>query len=181
MRVYILDAPVVIPLQILDISTVKHLAGLVEYIINYFFVREIQNKLVSAENRLPARYSERPVRMLPVEIAVHIHHLGLYPNSEFNPLRINLFDYFSKTFAKLFLIHGPIAKAGIVVVSLSEPAVVHDNHLYSKLHGLVCQSQKILSLEVEIESFPAVYEHRTLLVSPLSPADMLPDTAVQIV
>ncbi len=97
-----------IPLDILDIALVKHPADLVENMLPHILPRKIKHQLVPAPGRIPARILHRPIRMLPIEVAVLGNHLRLDPDAKFNALFIDSAHQFAQTASQLLLIHLPV-------------------------------------------------------------------------
>ena len=85
-----------------------------------------------------------------------------------------------KTTLKLLLIHIPVAKARVVIISVAEPAVIHDKHLYAALFCLACDSQKLFRIKIKICSLPVVYENRTLLILVRASYEVLPVNVMKI-
>jgi hypothetical protein len=63
--------------------------------------------------------------MLAIEIGVGVHHLRLNPQAKIHPQRMNLVDQRLQAVRKLLRVHIPVAQAGVVVLALAKPAVVH--------------------------------------------------------
>ena len=177
--IHIRNAAVHIPFHILDIPLVQHGAYTVKDIFLHVLPGKIQHQLIPAPNRPSARNPQRPVRMGPVQLAVLGYHLRLHPDTELHPQGIDSADHLPQCAAQFFLVHGPVSQAAVVIVPLSEPSVVHDHHIHAKSRRIPGQGADGLPAEVKIGSLPAVQQHRARFMGIFSPADMIPDTAVE--
>ena len=177
---HVRDRTVVIPFQIFDISCVQHTADSLIHPFPHFISGQIQHQLVAAEHRFFPGNDHRPVRVRAEQIAVLIDHLRLDPDAEFHAGFIDTADQLRKRAAKLFFIRRPVAERQEITVSLSEPAVVHDQQIDAEILRLLRQADDPVSVKIKVESFPAVEQHRPHGVAVFSSADMLPDAAVQV-
>ena len=64
-----------------------------------------------------------------------------------------------ETVGEFLRIHGPVAEAGVIVVALAEPAVVHHEELDAQLGGLIGEGSLPGFVDVEGGGFPGVVEH----------------------
>ena len=135
---------------------------------------------MSGPIRPASRYDKCPVRMLPVQVAVFIHHLRFDPDTEFQSHPIDLLDQLTQAAPQLFLIDFPVAESSQLTVSLAEPSVIHDEHLDPELCGLLRQFQKRLPGEIKIGRLPAVEQNRTHCFLVFAPAQMSADTPMQV-
>src|SRR5580704_16219864 len=88
--------------------------------------------------------------MCAVKVAVGVDHLRLDPQAEVHAKRVNFVDQGFEAVGKLLRIYEPIAKAGMVVFSLSEPAIIHDKAFDTK----ACRffGEDFLSSLIDVES-----------------------------
>ena len=122
---------VVIPLNVLDIGITKHLVNAFNNILSDFFSGKIENKLISAESKLPTLNAYRPIGMSAVKIAVGVYTLGLKPKTELHSHAVNSLGNRLNAAGQLSSVLYPVAKSCKIVVSLTEPAVIKNEHLYS--------------------------------------------------
>ena len=85
------NAPVHIPLHILNFRIRKQFVDHGNQIITDIFSGKIQNQLISSSGHGTARRFQAPVWMAPVKIAVFRYHLRLNPDAEFQSHVMNLF------------------------------------------------------------------------------------------
>ena len=154
--VYIRNTAIHIPLDIFHISLIQNCTNLIVNAIYYFFSGEIEHELMSGTVRTASRDYKSPVRMLTVELAVLVDHLRLDPDTEFQSHAVDVLDQFSKRTSKFFFVYFPVSKSSQVAVTVTEPAVVHYEHLDAELRRLRRQFEKRLSCKIKIRSFPAV-------------------------
>ena len=180
MRENISNASVHIPLDVFNVSLVKQRTDLLKNRIYDFFSGEIQYQLISSSHRFSSRNRKCPVRMRTVEIAVFIDHLRLNPDTEFHTEIIDFFNQFSQRHSQLLLIDIPVAETAVVIVSFAKPAVIHDQHLNSKICRFFGKIVNRLSGKIKIRCFPAVYQNRSYLISVFSTAKMCAIAFVEV-
>ena len=118
--------------------------------------------------------------MRPVQIAVLRNHLRLKPEAEFHAHGIDLFRKAGKVGRQLLQVHIPVAEAGVVIVSLSKPAVIQDQHLYAQVGRLRCDLQYVLFVKIEICGFPVINQDGASCIFIFSSADMVADDSVEV-
>ena len=74
----------------------------------------------------------------------------------------------------------PIAQCLGIVITGTEPAIVHDKQLNACFLAGFCQAQEFVFIDVEIRGFPAVQEHRTCFLLPDAADDAVSDKGVHI-
>ena len=67
-----------------------------------------------------------------------------------------------ETADELVFVDIPVAERAVVVVALSEPAVVHDEHFDAELLGGFGEVDQLVAVKIEVRRFPAVDEQGTL-------------------
>ncbi len=60
---------------------------------------------------------------------------------------------------------------------MTEPAVIHNKHLDTKLGSLLCNGNQFIGIKLKIRSLPVIDQNRTLLVLPLAANQVI---AVQV-
>ena len=118
--------------------------------------------------------------MGPVEVAVLRDALRLKPQAEQQAGVGNPLHQFRQGAAQLLLVGEPVPQAGMVIVSLAEPAVVQHKEFHPQLGGLLGHGHQFVPGEIEIGALPAVQQDRPAPAGPLAPADMVPDGFVEI-
>ena len=68
--------------------------------------------------------------MLPIQIAVGVHHLRLDPQAEVHSERMDSLDERLQAAGKFPGVDDPVAESRMVIVPRAEPAIVHDEALY---------------------------------------------------
>ena len=179
LRVNLRNRAVVIPLHIVDRAHVDDPADLIIDGIHYFPAREIQHQLVACPHRLSSGNCERPVRMRPEKIAVLIDHLRLKPDAEQKAHVMNLPNQ-PVEIPDLLFIDKPVSKPAVVRIPLPEPAVIQDKQIQIQSLRLPGQVQNLLRVEGQITALPAVEQHRTHPVPPVSAHHMAADAVVKL-
>ena len=154
----ITDAAVEIPFQVIYLHMIQDFAHLVKNIITDIFSGEIKHKLISSSHRAASRHMKHPVRMFSVKAAVLGNSFRLIPDTEFHSHFMDLVGKLRQRTAQLFLIYMPVSQSAAVCVSFSEPAVVHDKKLDSKVGGFFRHIKKLFTGKVKISAFPVVHK-----------------------
>jgi hypothetical protein len=129
--IHIADMPVIVPLDVLDIGTAKDLINAFDNIFPDLGSSHVQHHLISTERPISAGNADSPIGMGTVKVTVGIDALGLKPETEFHSHFIDLISNISDAARELFAVFDPVAESGKVVVTLTKPAVVKDEHLDS--------------------------------------------------
>ena len=178
--VFITDAAVHVPLHIADRCTAQNRADPLQNIIADFPPGIIQNQLIASKARLALRRRNRPVRVLPVQIAVHRYCLRLKPDSEQHSILCDLFRHALKRTAKLLLIGIPVAQRTVIAVPSAKPAVIHDEQLNSHTMRFSGDGNQLLTGKIKVRCLPVVNQNRTPFVLPRSAAHIFPNGLVEI-
>src|SRR5580658_5357989 len=154
---------VVIPLQKGDFVFGEKLIEEAFDVVAHIGAREVQNELVA---RLRARATgkiQNPVRMLAIEIGIRVDHLWLDPQTEIHAERVDFVDERLQTVREFLLIHIPVAEAGVVVLALAEPAIVHHEAIHADGCGLFGQGHLSGFIDSELRGFPGIVNDGTRL------------------
>ena len=119
--------------------------------------------------------------MTAVKITVFRYHLRFDPEAELQSLFVYFPGQLSQRTSKFLLVHIPVAQPAVIVISLSEPAIIQHDHFYPKLSSLISKLKDCFSCKIEICRFPAVNEYRSYLIPIFSPAQVMPEASVIIV
>ena len=119
--------------------------------------------------------------MLTVKPAVLAHHLRLNPQPEIQPGRLYPRDNLSKRTAQFALVSSPITQCPLIIVAVHEPAVIKNKHIRSERFCLPRKFEDFTAVKAEVECLPAVEDNRTRNVPVFPPANILPDTFVEVV
>ena len=179
MAVFITDAPVEVPFHIGDGCALQHVGNAFDQIILHVLPGKIKDELVAAEHRVPSGNHHRPFGMSPVQVAVNGNAFRLEPDAEPKAQRRDAFSQLLQGAAQLFLIGIPVSQAGIVAVTLSKPAVVHDEELDSQRRRVLRDVHQLVPGEVKIGPLPVIDQHGSAAVLPLTAADMIADQPVE--
>ena len=156
------DRAVEVPFHVINIGVVQDPVDTRDQVILHFFPAHVEDQLIAASDRVPSGDLHRPVRMRAEEIRVLRYHLRLKPDAEFHAQVIDLLNQLIETAFDLLLIDIPVAQAGVIVVTLSKPTVVHDDHLDTHLPGRLRDLDQLDIVKVEEGRFPGVDQHRSL-------------------
>ena len=97
--------------------------------------------------------------MLLGQLASRIDHLGLYPESELEPLLRGIVGQRLDAVGQLGAVGLPVAQPlfGVVArILVAKPSVVQHKHLQPYLGGIVNHLPDDFLVKVEVGSFPAV-------------------------
>ena len=111
---------------------------------------------------------QAPVGVRLIELAVGTYHFGLEPYTEFQTYLVDLIYKVLQSALYLLLIDEPVSEGGTVVVPVSEPAVVHHEHLYARLLCFSRDIEQLLGVEVEVCSLPVVDKYGAADILPLA-------------
>ena len=115
---------VVIPLDVGDVVFAQNGVDLVEHVGIRTWVRKVENLLVSELGWHAAARLQNPIGMRTVEVAVGVDHLALKPKTELHSARVHGFDEGAKAVRPDIRADHPVAEAGKVVATSTEPTVV---------------------------------------------------------
>ena len=145
-----------IPFHIGDVGTAKHLCHGLNDIITHLRISQIQNALVSPLRMRFSRNFHHPVRMLPVQITVHIDHLRLHPDAEIQPKSIDFLTKTIQSVGKLLRIYLPVTQRAPVIIPLSKPPVIHDKQLNAHILSGLGQAEQFCFTDIKVRCLPAV-------------------------
>ena len=97
-----------------------------------------------------------PIRVSLIKLRILGNHLRLIPNAELYALCIYSFDKLCKAALELALIDKPIAERGIVAVTVTEPAVVHNEQFDSQLLSFLGIADEGLLVKIKALKFMGV-------------------------
>ena len=132
-RAYLGELPVHIPLDVLNVCTVEYLSHKPVDIVPDLLIGVVKHILLTAHCKGSALYLYSPVGVSLVKLGVGRDHLRLKPDTELHSQLVDLINKVFKSALKLFLINEPVTQRRIIRISVTEPAVVHNKHLNTKL------------------------------------------------
>ena len=103
--------------------------------------------------------------MSAIQIRIRVDHFGLDPDAEGNAGLLYLFRKGFQSVFEFLRIGLPVAQARPVVVPLAKPAVIHDQHIKTRLGGFLGKFHQFVFINVEIAGFPGVQHHRMRLLN----------------
>src|SRR5665213_2114113 len=119
---------------------------------------KIEHQLIAPFGARTAGEVQYPIGMLAVKIAVGVDHLRLNPQAEIHAERVNFVDERLKTVGKLLRIDVPIAEAGVIVLALAKPAIVHNEAFYAEAGSLFCERHLAGFIDAKLGRLPGVIE-----------------------
>ena len=137
--------------------------------IPHLFAGKIQHVLISRKARLPSGNGDGPVGMRPVQIGIGGNHLRLKPDAKLHAKLIDLVHQIFEAAIQLLFVYHPVAKGPVVVKTVSEPAVVHDQHLDPKAGRFPGNGDQLVRIKVKIGRLPVIDQNRTLFIPVLTP------------
>ena len=179
-RVNIRKDPVHIPFDICDICRRKDFCHPLDHIINHFRICQIQYSLVTSLRVGAPRDLHRPVRMCTIQITVCIYHFRLDPDPELQSQVIDLFTNTGKSAGQFLFINIPVTQRRLIVITVSEPSVIHDKQLDAHLACFLRQFQQFFFINIKISRFPAVQQYGTHFLFPCSAYDVLSDERMHL-
>ena len=171
---------VVVPFNVFDVAVSENVGHCVDNIFNNLRVCKVKHKLISALRRLVNIGLYCPVGVRSVKIRVGRDHFRLYPETELETHFINFFGKAVNSGRKLLFVYVPVAERRFVVVALSEPAVIKDEHFAADFLCCFCNVKNFLLVEVEVCGLPVVDKNGTLLVFPVSSDNVLLNKSMHI-
>ena len=178
LTVDIRHGPVHIPFHVGDLRRTEDPGHGGNDMILHLCPGQIQKPLVSSLGMQMPGDIHGPVRMIPVQAAVHIDHLRFHPETELKPQGRDLVRQTLQTVGKLLRIDLPVPQGLCIILPVTEPSVIHNEELDPHLLPSLCKGKELLFIDLEISSLPAVQQDRPRPVLPFSPDDMLPDKPV---
>ena len=115
------------------------------------------------------------------EVGVLGDHLGLEPQAEFEAEGVDVIGELRHGATELGGVDGPVAEAGGVVVTMSEPSIVQHEHFDAVFGGGLAEGEELLAVEVEEHCLPAVDEDGARGIHPLGREEVLPHQVVECV
>ena len=116
--------------------------------------------------------------MRPVKVTVFIDHLRLNPDAKFHPLIMHTGNKLCQAASQFRFIDLPVPQGRIVVISFSEPAVIHHYHINSKGSGFFCQIHDRISRKIKIGCLPTVDQYWALHMDIFAAAHMVADAVM---
>src|ERR1051326_962539 len=126
-----------VPLEIPDLVFARELVEHAENMFRNVLASHVQHQLIAQLAAWTAWKIHDPVRVSAIQIAVGVDHLGLDPQSKIHAEVVHVIDQGREAVRKLLRVDEPIAQSGAIVVSLAEPAVVHDEKLDAELCSFI--------------------------------------------
>ena len=117
--------------------------------------------------------------MHTIEIRILTHHLRFDPEAELQSLRLDLPNQPAEAVRKLPTIRHPVAQGTVILIPVTEPAVVQYQQFHAKLPGIPGQAQQQCFVEVQIRRLPAVEQNGTLFILPGTAAQVPSDKSVE--
>ena len=108
-----------------------------------------------------------------IQMRIRRDHLRLKPDTKLQTDRVDLIYQSFQPPGKLLCIDHPIPQRTVITVALSEPAVVHHQHLNSTLLGFFCDCKQLFRVKVKIRRFPVIDENRPLFMIILAPDQVI--------
>ena len=171
--------PVHVPFHIGNACSIHDAAYILHDIIPDIFPGKIQQQLMPSQHRGKA-VCQCPVRVEAVEIRIGIDGFRLKPEAEFHALGTNSVRQFFQTTGQFLFVHPVVAQARLVVLPVTEPAVIQNKEFTAQGFGPVGQVQKPGLIEIKHAAFPAVVQHRPKPILPGSGHNMVIDETVHI-
>src|SRR4051794_27436881 len=138
--------------------------------------RHVEHELLPALGAWAARDADGPVRVRLVQLAALADHLGLDPQTESDPERLDLRRNTVEAAGQLPPVDEPVAERRVVRIALAEPAVVEDEQLDTEVARGRGDLDELRLIEAEVGCLPVVEEDRP---RPASPAPARQPVAIE--
>ena len=63
-----------------------------------------------------------------------------------------------------FFIDLPVSEACIIIIAVTEPSVIHNQHLNAAFFRFFCDGNEFFRIKIKIGCFPVVDQNRTFLI-----------------
>ena len=167
------EVAVEIPLHIFYIRGGQHARYRVKQVVAHVLSRHVEHILAAGYRQISSGCHKAPLGMLLIQAARGGYHLRLKPYAELQPEVVYLLHKGRKPSAQLFFVHEPVSEGGTIVISLTEPSVVHYKHFYTAVRCVLCYGEQLFVVKGKVCGFPVVHKNRSLTVSPFSAAEVL--------
>src|SRR5258707_5560654 len=148
------EIAVVVPLQEGDVILDNEFIEPMKHVLTHIVTRQVEHKLVPRFSPGTAFKVHCPVRMFSIEIAVGVNHFGFNPDSKIHSQVLNVPNHWAEAMGKLGRVYVPVAKSCVVVVTLPEPTVVHDEAFDSQACSFVRKSELSCFVQIKVSRFP---------------------------
>ena len=160
------DVPVHVPLDVAHGCAREDAAERLGKVVDHVGPAHVEDELLPAFRPRATGDADRPVRVRPVQIAVHADHLRFDPDPESDPkLRDPAADP-GEPVGQLAQIRDPVAKRAVVRVAVPEPAIVEDEQLDPQVATGSRDLDEAVGVEVEVRALPVVEEDRPCSIPP---------------
>ena len=149
-----------IPFYVENVGAVKNRIYFLNQIILHIPAAHIENHLIAAAHCMAARNLHSPFRVGTVKVAVFRNHFRLKPDAEFHSQLMNLIHQLMQAAFNLIFIHIPVAKAAVVVIPFSEPAVIHNKKVNAHFFCRSGNFHQLYVVKIHKGRFPAIDQHR---------------------
>ena len=140
-------------------------------------IRHVERHLLAPENLVA--WSERPVRMLPIDAAVGVDHFWLEPDAKRHAEAVNVFDERIQAIRELASVNIPVRNGAGVVIARVEPAVVEHEALRAKARGVTRYVLEHFGLVVEVDRLPAIVVQGTRALRSWPGNDVVSDVTLE--
>ena len=142
-----------------------------------FFPGQVQHILLAQRARFSVRQLEPPVGVRTEQLRIFVDHLRFHPDAKLHAHLIDRVCQFLQTALQLSFIDKPVTQGGCVIITVSEPAVIHDQHVQPGLLRSLRESDQDVRVKVHHRRFPVIDQNRSVLRQPALFDEM---TAVQV-
>ena len=153
---------VAVPLEVSHVRILSHNAvDNAKHIILNLRIADIEHQLVAIIICIALWLHNHPIRMLLEEFALWINHLRLNPDTKLHSCLLGISYQSWYTLRQLALGGIPVAQTSMVVLArilVGKPSVVEQEHIHTKVLGILHQLGKTLLVEVEASVLPVVQE-----------------------
>ena len=130
-------------------------------------IRHIQHILVPPHQDFPVLIMQRPIRMIPIQLAMWTYHLRFHPDSKLHSHIIDMSNQLSQSTGKFLRIGIPVPQSVLIAGPSLKPAVIHDKQLYPQRRRFLRQLQLFFHRHVKFCHTPGIIKHRQYLTCTL--------------
>ena len=155
-----------VPLDIFNLCTAEDIRNPFKEVVLNILSGHIQNILPSCGRVGTSRQLKCPIRMRAVKVGVRGDHFRFKPDAHLHTEFMQFIRQMTQTQRQFIFIDIPVTQRGMVIISVSKPAVVHNQHFNAERSSSTCNFQQLLFVESEVGCFPVVDDDWAVTVTP---------------
>ena len=129
------------------------------YKVLYFRIAKIEYQLITVIICFAVRQLDSPVGMFFEQLTFRVNHFRFNPDTKFHSGFFGRLYKGRNTARQFGSHHFPVTQSGIVTVAwvlVAKPAVIQQEHIYTKMFSFLHQFGKQFLIEFEVRIFPVI-------------------------